>query len=439
MPEKQSGLSSVRAMDSETFHFVSYVPIRGRLFELDGLKPHPIDHGPWEKGEDWTEKFRKVISDRLGSGGEPYHDIRFNLMAVVPDRRQLLEQKLATLRINFKIVTEALQQPTSILKTAPSVTTVASCSSVVFAADSQTVRPAPEINVNNYDPMKLRSSSASSTSSSKPSSFITTEVSQADTQPSSLADLSSVGLSSESKSEVQIKEDLEKIDESSGVKQEQMDTTEASCDPHMKLPVKVENCLESTSALPGSEGGGSNVADVTKPLSIETKFNTSPCAASSESTDTASEIGSVFSSPGSLNTSSCQSSPQFSDGNTTGGHPHKRKRRSSHAFTPKDLLDLLKNVENEIAICENHLKEENEKRKKYKIDACRRTHNYDQFIMTFLKMLAEQGLLGDLMEENMAIKKPGGTAVAAPKIAKKSLLKVSEKKKKARIKKRGKK
>lgn len=54
-------------------------------------------------------------------------------------------------------------------------------------------------------------------------------------------------------------------------------------------------------------------------------------------------------------------------------------------------------------------------------------------------MLAEQGLLGDLMEENMTIKKPGGNATAGPKIAKKALLKVSEKKKKARIKKRGKK
>jgi len=29
----------------EAFHFVSYVPINGRLFELDGLKPYPIDHG----------------------------------------------------------------------------------------------------------------------------------------------------------------------------------------------------------------------------------------------------------------------------------------------------------------------------------------------------------------------------------------------------------
>ncbi|KAK3755027.1 hypothetical protein QZH41_011064 [Actinostola sp. cb2023] len=42
-PEKTNSVSSVRAM--EAFHFVSYVPIKGRLFELDGLKPFPIDHG----------------------------------------------------------------------------------------------------------------------------------------------------------------------------------------------------------------------------------------------------------------------------------------------------------------------------------------------------------------------------------------------------------
>lgn len=45
LPEKQSGISTVRTMDSESFHFVSYVPINGHLFELDGLKPYPIDHG----------------------------------------------------------------------------------------------------------------------------------------------------------------------------------------------------------------------------------------------------------------------------------------------------------------------------------------------------------------------------------------------------------
>ncbi len=42
------------------FHFVSYVPINGRLFELDGLKKFPIDHGPIPHGENWTEKLRNA-------------------------------------------------------------------------------------------------------------------------------------------------------------------------------------------------------------------------------------------------------------------------------------------------------------------------------------------------------------------------------------------
>ena len=50
----------------DTFHFVSFVPIKGRLYELDGLKRYPLDHGPIDESEDWTEKFRRVIMERLG-------------------------------------------------------------------------------------------------------------------------------------------------------------------------------------------------------------------------------------------------------------------------------------------------------------------------------------------------------------------------------------
>lgn len=68
-----------------------------------------------------------------------------------------------------------------------------------------------------------------------------------------------------------------------------------------------------------------------------------------------------------------------------------------HGFSPKDLLALLNNLETEIATTEQHLSDENDKRNMFKVDDCRRTHNYDEFICTFLSMLAHEGALGELL------------------------------------------
>lgn len=42
--DKSIGIPTGRST-GDAFHFVSYVPINGKLFELDGLKPYPMDHG----------------------------------------------------------------------------------------------------------------------------------------------------------------------------------------------------------------------------------------------------------------------------------------------------------------------------------------------------------------------------------------------------------
>ena len=86
----------------EIFHFICFVPIDGRLYELDGLKPFPIDHGSILNDSNWTNKFTPIIKDRISSfnSGTQNHEIRFNLMALVPDKVARLSRKLEVLRHN---------------------------------------------------------------------------------------------------------------------------------------------------------------------------------------------------------------------------------------------------------------------------------------------------------------------------------------------------
>ncbi|KAJ2337071.1 hypothetical protein GGH92_007603 [Coemansia sp. RSA 2673] len=77
--------------DDDLFHFISYVPVNGRLYELDGLKRGPIDHG---ESEDWLERVGEVIQQRMGEYKEG--EIRFNLMAVIGDRRKMLSEQITS-------------------------------------------------------------------------------------------------------------------------------------------------------------------------------------------------------------------------------------------------------------------------------------------------------------------------------------------------------
>ena len=70
--------------DDDVYHFIAYTPINGTLYELDGLQPAPIAHGP-STLDDFPARVLPVLERRIAR--YPADEIRFNLMAMVRDLR----------------------------------------------------------------------------------------------------------------------------------------------------------------------------------------------------------------------------------------------------------------------------------------------------------------------------------------------------------------
>ncbi|XP_069796013.1 ubiquitin carboxyl-terminal hydrolase BAP1 isoform X2 [Narcine bancroftii] len=549
LPEKQNGISAVRTM--EAFHFVSYVPIKGRLFELDGLKAYPIDHGPWGEDEEWTDKARRVIMERIGlaTAGEPYHDIRFNLMAVVPDRRMKYETKLSLLKMNRQTVLEALQQ--LIRVTQPELIQTQKPQEVQAMEEAKQAlnKPVPgsEGNKAHHAPETLHGGSgeaptaptqppcaSSSSSKLKPSTkSIMPSTNGPTTAPSPVILRLPAFLDNHNyaKSPMQEEEDFasgvgrgrlpipphhrysDNDDEYDEEEEEDCQNTNTAIRYKRKSHLLQEqrpneqlSLLQPNTINVLTEKLKESQKDLSIPLSIKTiggaPVHPQPSPTpSNESTDTASEIGSAFNSPlrspirsanptrpsspvtshfskvlfgeedilsrvdcmrynravrdlgpvvstnllhlgkeGTLQTlevtdhqktDSIKSSPlphsvdrsaevKMEDGKESPGSCDRKEKFSgsgineqpvAEKYSPKELLALLKCVEAEISNCEVCLKEEVEKRKKYKIDDQRRTHNYDEFICTFISMLSQEGMLASLVEQNISVRRRQGVSI----------------------------
>lgn len=78
--------------DDDVYHFIGYIPIGGRLYELDGLQDGPIDLGAVAVDSDWLDVARPVIEKRIQKYS--VNEIHFNLMAIVSDKKMLYQRRI---------------------------------------------------------------------------------------------------------------------------------------------------------------------------------------------------------------------------------------------------------------------------------------------------------------------------------------------------------
>ncbi|TMS18911.1 Ubiquitin carboxyl-terminal hydrolase BAP1 [Larimichthys crocea] len=505
LPEKQNGISAVRTM--EAFHFVSYVPIKDRLFELDGLKAYPIDH-------------------------------------VVPDRRMKYESKLEILKRNRQTVLEGLQkmirltQPELVHDKKEKDSPDDSTAAIKKEADAEPVtsqgadqassgggpqqvtssnpivqRLPAFLDNHNYakSPMQEEEDLAAwswSLSNPSTSSRPHTPDDEDDYDDDEEEVTGSAGTSNRFRRKASLRSRTGRV--GTGMESQIALTVLAE---KLKKEAQRKDALNTPLSV-RTEGrtGGICITSASQP---------SPTP-SNESTDTASEIGSAFNSPlrspARSQAATRPSSPVAShlsrvlfgedemlrldsrhnravrelgpsvsiallhlqddgvifalppsvdlaaDGTKQPCTPEKTKDKEQarlaagekegvneggegssmevkkeedkdggdvkpsketpkavetaadskppgDKYSPKELLALLKCVEADIANYEVYLKEEVEKRKKYKIDDQRRTHNYDEFICTFISMLAQEGMLASLVEQNISVRRRQGVSI----------------------------
>ncbi|KAK1225290.1 hypothetical protein PQX77_011809 [Marasmius sp. AFHP31] len=81
----------------DAYHFVVYLPVMGALYELDGLKPHAVTHGPCDEAKGgWLALARQVIEDRIAT--YPPGALDFSLLALRDDPLPALQAELKNLQ-----------------------------------------------------------------------------------------------------------------------------------------------------------------------------------------------------------------------------------------------------------------------------------------------------------------------------------------------------
>merc|ERR1719383_1220061 len=83
---------NLKKTDPQVCHFVSFMPLNGNLIEFDGLKTHPVNHGPISKDMSWIYGAEKAIKKYIQCF--PSNENSFCLLSLSENRLTSLRSQL---------------------------------------------------------------------------------------------------------------------------------------------------------------------------------------------------------------------------------------------------------------------------------------------------------------------------------------------------------
>uniref|UniRef100_A0A158QF42 ubiquitinyl hydrolase 1 n=1 Tax=Hymenolepis diminuta TaxID=6216 RepID=A0A158QF42_HYMDI len=378
-----SGLITSTAIGDagDTFHFVCFLPVGKYLYELDGLKHEPINHGLLEdpiEHNGWTRQCLDLLKQRMRD-----QDVRYNLMAVVPDRRMALNSRLDNLKKNQSILERTIQKlcnsnATAIqvqlehngsleaINSTPDINGSPEPEDAQEQQENNTETESEDTNVENsegvggevgLDGRPLTRAACRAAAAAVRSKLLKRSTSLTPSKKSSLR-----GFASSAPSPSSICIDL---------------TEDSSLSGSNNNAFAVEESSEGVT----TRRKGSGVKEQAPPAKYPTRSSTRRDTLASHSLANSNRGINEEEGTPSNNISSTSSS-------------------TTTAFlTTDDLSLLLASIEAKARACSSALVEEEARRQSYRVDAARRIHNYEPFIRAFLKELKEHGMLQKLVGE----------------------------------------